>query len=86
MTMSHHDELRAIAAPTKPHSSFKIRSQLKITWKTKTPTDIHSITNTLLCDCKNFWIGKFNAYANSCGIINRAKWPTKRKIDVVNIY
>lgn len=86
MTISHHDALRVIAAPVKPHPSFKIRSQLKNICSTRTVADIHNITWTFLCDCKNFWIGKLKAYANNCGNIHKANLPKKKnKVGEINI-
>ena len=73
--MSHHDTLRVIAAPTSPHPRYKIRNQLKNVCKIRTKREIHAITMSFLCDCKNFCIGKFTAYANICGIIKIANLP-----------
>lgn len=77
MTISHHEVLRVTAAPTKPHLSFNITNQLKIACSTSTTADTTAITRSFLCACKNFWIGKFNAYANNWGIIHKANFPAE---------
>ena len=73
--MSHHDVFKVIAAPVKPHPSFNISNQLKNVCSTSTTTDIHVMTRTFLCACRNFWIGKLSAYANNCGSIHKANFP-----------
>lgn len=53
-TTNHHERLRVMAAPGKPHPNFTIHSQLKKTCKTKTTAEIQAMAITLLWDWRNF--------------------------------
>lgn len=52
-----------------------MNNQLNKTCNTKTTPDTHVITESFLCACKNFCMGKFRAYAYNCGIIHNANFP-----------
>ncbi|CAA6673525.1 unnamed protein product [Spirodela intermedia] len=68
------------AAPGRPRPSRTMKSQLRRRCSNSPTADTTAMVITLLCACRNFWMGKLAPYANSWGIMYSENRPARTAI------